>query len=187
MSYYFGRDIWDEMDRVNSQLASLMASQGDDEDDMDSEEETPETCKAPIAPAKDAAVAPAKDAAAKPAKKPETKMESHFYFFPSADVLEKEKEFIIALDLPGVKKEDITIDLHQNKLAVAGTRKPRYMKEDEKAQVLSCKCSYGEFQRVFTLPLGLEPEDISAKFEDGVLYISVAKPKQSEPRRITIM
>jgi len=179
MSYYFGRDIWDEMDRVNSQLASLMQSQGDDEDEMDSEEETEQTPKAPVAPAKDQTV--------KQAKKPEAKVERHFYFFPSADVLEKEKEFIVALDLPGVKKEDITIDLHHNKLAVSGTRKPRYMKEDEKAQVLSCKCSYGEFQRVFTLPLGLQPEDISAKFEDGVLYVTIAKPKQSEPRRISIM
>jgi len=176
MSYYFGRDIWDEMDRVNSQLASLMQSQ---DEDMDSEEETEETPKAPVAPAKEGQV--------KQAKKPEAKVERHFYFFPAADVLEKEKEFIIALDLPGVKKEDIAIDLHQNKLCVSGVRKPRYATEEEKAQVLSCKCSYGEFQRMFTLPLGLQPEDVSAKFEDGVLFITVAKPKQAEPKRITVM
>jgi len=194
MSYFFGRDIWDEMDRVNDQIADLMRSQDDmdddyyDDDEEDEEEVmvTPEKKKA--AADKKAVCAQGKTCKDVKAKKPDSKaMDGQLCFFPSADVVEKEKEYVVALDIPGVKKEDIKIDLQGDKICVSGSRKQRYMKEDEKGQMLSCKCSYGEFQRMFSLPEGCKPEDVAAKMEDGILYLTIAKPQKPEPKRITVM
>ena len=186
MSYFFGRDLWDEIDRVNSQIAQLSQKKDKKSGDDDSD------CK----------------------------VETYSYFFPPSDVVEKDDSYLIAIDLPGVKKEDITMDLHQNKLSVSGTRKPKYLpdetpkkeeeqkdekmeddekkeekteeppkkkEEQEKITFLSCKCGYGDFKRVFTVPSGCQPDDISAKMEDGVLYITIKKAKVPEPRRITVM
>ena len=93
MSFFFGRDLWDEIDRVNSQIAQLSQDKDKKSDDC--------------------------------------KVETYSYFFPPSDVVEKQDSYVIAIDLPGVKKEDVTMDLHQNKLSVSGSRKPRYLPEEK--------------------------------------------------------
>jgi len=221
MSYFYGRDLWNEMDRVNGQIASLLQNQGqmDDDDDYDDDGNIsfvvlkPSKIEEPLS-REESDEEPEEQKKPQKDKKPQCqcKMETNMFYDPPADIAEDDKRFVIAMDLPGVKKEDIKMDFHQNRLTISGVRKPRYLpstfvepeekkeetaeasseeapkkEEQPKMKVLSCNCSCGEFERIFTVPSYCTAEDISAKMEDGVLFITVQKPKIPEPHKINIM
>lgn len=96
-------------------------------------------------------------------------------FTPSVNTREGEFAFHIDADLPGVKKEDISVKVENNILTLKGERKSREeVKEDNYYKIES---SYGNFSRSFTLPDGVDVENIHAENRDGVLEVTIPKLK----------
>jgi HSP20 family protein len=101
-------------------------------------------------------------------------------FTPPVDVHEADKHYILSFDVPGVKKEDLHIELSGNELCVWGERKQEH-KERSKSQYRTER-SYGAFSRAFTLPEGIGAEQIQSDFRDGVLHVAIPKVEPVEER-----
>jgi HSP20 family protein len=93
---------------------------------------------------------------------------------PRVDVFEKENRLVTRVDLPGVKKEDVTVHVTDGHLALSGERKQE--KEEKKDNVYRTEREYGSFYRAVPLPEGAKLEDVKATFADGVLEVSVPLP-----------
>ena len=101
---------------------------------------------------------------------------------PAADIYEREGEFVIMLDLPGVERGALDVGLDENRLTVRGER----AQADQDAQVRRAERPAGRFVRSFTLPETVERERISADYKDGVLRLRLPKRKEQPPRRVEI-
>lgn len=106
-------------------------------------------------------------------------------FSPSVDIAETEKEFELQFHIPGMKREDISIDVHEDRLTVSGERK---MEEEKKEKNYhSVESYYGTFNRSFYLPDNANVEKIDASYKDGVLNIVIPKDaKKASKRTISI-
>ena len=116
----------------------------------------------------------------------EGRIEKDLAFIPAVNTREGDDAYYIEVDLPGVKKEDINIDVHDNILTVNGERKlEEERKDDEFYRVESL---YGKFERSFTLPEDVDSDKIEAKDENGVLLITIPKAQQVDkaPKKIEI-
>ncbi len=105
-------------------------------------------------------------------------------FMPPVDVQEADNHYILSLDVPGIKKEDLHIELTGNELCVWGERKHEH--EERGKSRYRIERSYGEFSRSFTLPEGIKPEQIQSDYRDGVLQIAIPKMKAAEEKGHTI-
>ncbi len=103
---------------------------------------------------------------------------------PRVNISENDNEYVLELDVPGIKKEDIKISLKENRLMIEGERK--YKKEKEDRNWVRREAFYGKFQRSFLLPNDVDSGKTDAKFKDGVLTITLAKREESKPREISI-
>jgi HSP20 family protein len=99
---------------------------------------------------------------------------------PTVDVFEKENRFVARVDLPGMTKEDVTVQVVDGHLALSGERKRE--KEEKKDNVYHTEREYGSFYRAVPLPEGVKLEDVKATFADGVLEVSVPLPARPEPK-----
>lgn len=98
-----------------------------------------------------------------------------FDFTPSVNTREGEDAYYIDVDLPGVKKEDVEINVDENLLTIKGKRETK--EEVEKEDYYRIESAYGTFSRSFTLPEKVDVEKIEAKSDDGVLEIVIPKLK----------
>ena len=109
-------------------------------------------------------------------------------WWPAVDIKETEGGYELHAELPGVKKEDVHIELHgqgaNKRLVVSGTKVAEEKKEGEKWHRV--ERSFGNFERAFTVPADTAPEDIKATFENGMLRVAFPKPKPTEPVKIEI-
>lgn len=105
-------------------------------------------------------------------------------FCPSCDIEETDNHYLLSLDLPGVSKNDVNIELRDNQLIVSGERKQQHKKET-KAR-FSEERVYGKFMRSFTLPSEVNADKVEANFADGVLHIALPKAESVKPRQIKI-
>lgn len=105
-------------------------------------------------------------------------------FTPACDVQETDSHYLMAYDLPGIRKEDIKISLQGTELSISGER--RSEREDKNADRYLAERSYGSFRRSFILPSGVKPEDIETEYKDGVLRVAVPKSEASKPHAIKI-
>ncbi|WP_457593232.1 Hsp20/alpha crystallin family protein [Hydrogenimonas sp.] len=101
-------------------------------------------------------------------------------FVPTVNTREDEDAYIVEVDLPGVKKEDIKVNIDPEKgtLTISGERK--FKEEVKKEDYYKIESSYGKFMRTFSLPENVDAENIDAKTEDGVLHITLPKVKKEE-------
>lgn len=106
-------------------------------------------------------------------------------FGPACEISETPEHFHLTVDLPGMKKEDVKIEMAENTLTVSGERK-RERNTDAKAKVQLYEKSYGFFKRSFTLPASVDESKIEARYEDGVLEINLPKTAAAKPRQIEI-
>jgi HSP20 family protein len=105
---------------------------------------------------------------------------------PKIDIFERDNRLVTRVDLPGMKKEDVSVEVTDGHLALSGERKRE--KEEQKDNFYRSEREYGSFYRAVPLPEGVKPEDIKATFADGVLEVSVplpAKP-QTNVRKVQI-
>ena len=106
-------------------------------------------------------------------------------FRPPAEVAEQEDHYLMSFDLPGIKKEDIKIEMKENVLTLAGERKQEAKIEGTKnAQVFERQ--YGSFYRSFTLPTTVSEDKIEAHYENGVLSLYLPKTPVAQARKIEI-
>ena len=94
-------------------------------------------------------------------------------FAPVINTREGEYAYHVEADLPGVKKEDISVDTKDNVLTISGERK--HKEEVKKDDYYKLESSYGKFQRSFTLPKDVDSENIQASCENGVLEVTIPK------------
>ena len=102
-------------------------------------------------------------------------------FTPAVDVHETDEEYLVKVDLPGVKSEDVSIEVSENVLAISGSRVPS---ETGNAQLV--ERPYGSFARTLTLPQGVDADAIGADYQDGVLELRIPKPAEQKPKKIAI-
>lgn len=102
-------------------------------------------------------------------------------FSPPVDVHETEDEYLVKVDLPGVKSADVSVEVNDNVLSISGAR---VAEETGAAQLV--ERPYGTFARTLTLPQGVDSDSIEAAYNDGVLELRIPKPPERKPKRITI-
>src|SRR5690606_33085267 len=99
-------------------------------------------------------------------------------FEPQVDIAESEKDFTIKLNVPGIRKEDIKIELEDNRLTISGERKS--VDSDVSVTYHRLQSRYGKFTQTFYLPDNVNKSDIKASQEDGVLNVVIAKSEKTE-------
>jgi HSP20 family protein len=105
-------------------------------------------------------------------------------WIPAMDLVETEDHFVVRADLPGLSEDDISIELEDNVLTIAGERKLE--QKSEKEGYYRIERASGKFARSLTLPDGVDHDAVTAAFENGVLEVRVPKPEQRKPRRVSI-
>ena len=103
---------------------------------------------------------------------------------PAVDIEEKDGKYLVKADLPGLKKKDIHIELHDGYLTLKAERKSE--NEGKKENYHRTERTYGTFQRSFKVPEGITEKDIKAKYHDGVLELTVPVPKVEKPKAIDV-
>ncbi len=103
---------------------------------------------------------------------------------PRTDLMETGNVYRIRLDLPGMTKDDITINLQNNTLTVRGERTSE--QTDENEEYVRVERAFGTFHRTFALPDAVDAANIEASYDDGVLTINVPKTEDSTRRQIEI-
>jgi HSP20 family protein len=90
------------------------------------------------------------------------------------------------VDVPGLRSEDLDIELENDLLTIRGERPFPYPQEDGGGPVRSVERGFGRFERSIRVPRGLDPNKIDASLADGVLKVRMPKPETTKPRRISI-
>ena len=103
---------------------------------------------------------------------------------PSLDVFEKDNRLIARVDLPGIKKEEVKVEIVDGWLTISGERK--HETEETKENVYRCEREYGTFIRALPLPEGTKTEEVKAFFENGVLEVTMPLAKRAEETSRTV-
>jgi len=103
---------------------------------------------------------------------------------PAIDVYEDKEQIVVKAELPGVRKEDVSISLTEDTLTLKGERK--YEKEEKKENYYRLEGSYGGFVRTIEIPRPVKADAVKAEFKDGVLKIVLPKADDSKTREIKI-
>lgn len=101
-----------------------------------------------------------------------------------ADVAENDDAYLIFFDIPGLAEDELTIEVKDQRLSVSGERKLE--NDDETLKFRRRERQYGKFEKNFTIPLGTDLDEIKAKFEQGVLSITIPKVPETKPKRIEL-
>jgi HSP20 family protein len=111
-------------------------------------------------------------------------LRTDYAFLPACDVEEDENHYLLTLEMAGMKKEDIKLEINDGQLMISGERH-RESKQREEGRRYSER-RFGKFQRSFALPAGIDASRVEANYQDGVLRILVPKAESSKPRQIKI-
>ena len=105
----------------------------------------------------------------------------------NVDVHEEENEYVLEADLPGIKKEDIQIEVDGDTLTIQAQRRNESQEKDEEGRYVRCERSYGGFSRSFDIS-AIKADQIHAKYENGVLTLELPKKEPAAPtsRRLEI-
>ncbi len=105
-------------------------------------------------------------------------------FTPSFDIRETPEAYVFEADMPGIRREDLDINLTGNRITLTGRREAQARKEGE--NYFMQERSYGSFSRSFNLPDGVDPGKVTADLKDGVLTLSLPKVPEVQPRKIEV-
>mgnify|MGYP001121166250 CR=1 FL=1 len=104
--------------------------------------------------------------------------------FPVMDVTETPEQFIIEAEVPGIQKENLKLSIKKDELVIEGEKKEENKKEGE--SFLRIERSYGSFRRSIRLPSEIDQSKVKAKYENGVLKISLPKTEKEKPKEIEV-
>lgn len=102
---------------------------------------------------------------------------------PVVDILESESDLVVRAELPGIKREDIDVEVTSESLTIRGDRK---IDEQSKEKYLRVERAYGPFQRSFSIGVPVQPDKVKAAYRDGILEITVPKAEEVKPKKIEI-
>jgi len=105
-------------------------------------------------------------------------------YAPPVDIYEDEHSVTLKLEVPGIDEKDIDVRIENNTLSVHGERKIE--KEEKEENFLRIERQYGSFTRSFTLPSSVDPGQVSADYEKGLLKIRLAKKAEAKPKQIKV-
>jgi HSP20 family protein len=105
-------------------------------------------------------------------------------WMPAMDLVETEDHFVLRADLPGMTEDDVKIEFEDGTLTISGERKAEHESKNE--GYYRVERAFGSFSRSLTLPQGVDPESVTASFDNGVLEVRIPKPEERKPRRIEI-
>ena len=104
--------------------------------------------------------------------------------WPTVDLFEDRDHLVVKVEIPGMKKEDIDISLHDGVLAIAGERKTE--EKYDKAETHRSERFVGRFHRALTLPVPVQADKTNANYQDGVLTITLPKAEEAKPKQIQV-
>ena len=105
-------------------------------------------------------------------------------WLPAMDLLEMEDDLVLKADLPGLDKDDVTIEVKDGVLTVSGERKAE--QEERSEGYYRVERAYGSFSRSLSLPQGVDADQVQADFDKGVLEVRIPKPAERKPHRVQI-
>jgi HSP20 family protein len=105
-------------------------------------------------------------------------------FAPLVDIYEDEHNVTLKMEVPGIDEKDIDVRIENNNLTIHGERK--FEKEEKEENFRRVERQYGSFTRSFTLPSSVDPGQVSADYEKGVLKIKLAKKAEAKPKQIKV-
>jgi HSP20 family protein len=103
---------------------------------------------------------------------------------PALDVYQDKDHVFVKCELPGMKKEDIEISLHENTLSISGERKVE--KEVKEGDGYRSERFFGRFSRSVTLPVLVQASNVKAQYKDGILTVTLAKAEEAKPKQIEV-
>ncbi len=103
---------------------------------------------------------------------------------PKVNISENKVGYVITAELPGVKKEDIDIDLAHNTLTLKGEK--RFEKKDEEGDYLRIESGYGKFSRSFSISDDVDINKADASFKDGILKVELKKKEETRPDQVKL-
>jgi len=108
-------------------------------------------------------------------------------FAPRVDIAEDEKSVILHAELPGIRKEDVKVSINDEKvLTIKGSKKRVEAEGESQKNFIRLERSYGEFTRSFVLPENINTDSINAKYDSGVLEITLQKKEPSKPKEVEV-
>lgn len=105
-------------------------------------------------------------------------------FAPTMDIIERDSEFVVRADLPGVKKEDINVMLENGVLTITAERQAEVQQKDER--LIRRERHYGKYMRSLRLGTQIDDKRIRAAYKDGVLELVLPKAEEVKPRKISV-
>jgi HSP20 family protein len=103
---------------------------------------------------------------------------------PAVDIYENNDSVVVKAELPGVEKDQISVEVKDGILTMRGERKlEKEVKEESYHRI---ERSYGTFQRSFSLPVSVNQDKVTARFQDGVLEVKLPKKEQAKPKQIQV-
>ena len=103
---------------------------------------------------------------------------------PALDVFQDKDHVFVKCELPGMKKEDIEISLHENTLTIAGERKQE--QEVKEGDGYRSERFFGQFHRSLTLPVPVRTDNVKAQYKEGILTVTLAKAEEAKPKQIEV-
>jgi len=103
---------------------------------------------------------------------------------PALDLWDDKDNFVVTVELPGMKKEEIGISVHDGVLTISGERK--HEAEKNEGETFRSERYFGKFQRSLTLPARVSNKDVKASYKDGVLTVTLPKAEEAKPRQIEV-
>ena len=103
---------------------------------------------------------------------------------PAVDIYENNDSVVVKAELPGVEKDQISVEVKDGILSLRGERK--FEKEVKEESYHRIERSYGNFLRSFSLPVSVDQDKVTARFKDGVLEVNLPKKEQAKPKQIQV-
>jgi HSP20 family protein len=105
---------------------------------------------------------------------------------PLVDITEDDQEYLIKVEIPGIKKEEVKVAVENGVLTITGERKFEKEEKNPKKKYHRIERAYGTFVRTFTVPDDGDPERVVAEFKDGVLNVRIPKSEHAKPKQIEV-
>ncbi|WP_348263153.1 Hsp20/alpha crystallin family protein [Telmatobacter sp. DSM 110680] len=105
-------------------------------------------------------------------------------FVPAVDIYEDSKKVVLKIEVPGMEEKDLDIRVENNTLTVKGERK--FEKDEKEENFHRIERRYGSFYRAFTLPSTVDPENVGASYNAGILKLELNKKPEAQPKQIKV-
>lgn len=106
--------------------------------------------------------------------------------FPAVDVQDKDSSVLITAEIPGIKPENLELELHDNQLMIRGEKKEKKGEKDESGRYYYKERSFGSFFRTIPLTQEVDPDKVDANYKDGLLKVEIAKSEAKKAKKIKV-